>query len=88
MKNRFVMAMAVFAATTMQSAPAHHGFAVHYDVNSQVRIEGRVHEALMKNPHATIKVLGRESVVAITRDPTRAQVREVQSRLLALTVKC
>jgi len=41
----------------MHSASAHHGFRVHYDVADQVRIEGRVHEVLMRNPHAIIKVL-------------------------------
>jgi len=51
------VAMAIFAAIAVQSASAHHGFAVHYDIADQVRIEGRVHEAILKNPHSVIKIL-------------------------------
>lgn len=57
MKKHSAMAIATFAAIAMHSASAHHGFRVHYDLADQVRIEGRVHEALMRNPHAIIRVL-------------------------------
>ena len=55
MKKR--VAMAIFAVVSMQRASAHHGFAVHYDIADQVRIEGRVHEAILKNPHSVLRIL-------------------------------
>lgn len=43
--------MAVVLAA--QPAFAHHGFAVHYDVADQVRLEGTIDRVLLKNPHST-----------------------------------
>jgi hypothetical protein len=54
-KRTQLVAVAI-AALAAQSAFAHHGFRVHYDLADQVRIEGRVHEVLMRNPHAIIRV--------------------------------
>jgi hypothetical protein len=36
---------------------AHHGFAVHYDVADQVRIEGTIHAVKYRNPHSEISVV-------------------------------
>jgi len=47
----------IVGAVAAQSAAAHHGFAVHYDVNDQVRIEGKVYKVRLKNPHAEIQIL-------------------------------
>lgn len=56
MNKRIQVIIASIAVLAAQSASAHHGFRVHYDLADQVRIEGRVHEVLMRNPHAIIKV--------------------------------
>ena len=40
-----------------EATSAHHGFTVHYDVATQVRIEGTIHEVRYKNPHSVIRVL-------------------------------
>jgi hypothetical protein len=47
--------MAVVLAA--RPAFAHHGFAVHYDVADQVRIEGTIDQVLLKNPHSEVRVL-------------------------------
>ena len=47
----------IVGAVAAQSAAAHHGFAVHYDVNDRVRIEGKVYKVRLKNPHAEIQIL-------------------------------
>jgi hypothetical protein len=47
----------IVGAVAAQSAAAHHGFAVHYDVNDQIRIEGKVYKVRLKNPHAEIQIL-------------------------------
>lgn len=39
-----------------QTAAAHHGFATHYDVDNQIRIEGTVHAVDLRNPHSYIGV--------------------------------
>jgi hypothetical protein len=46
----------IVGAVAAQPAAAHHGFAVHYDVNDQVRIEGQVYKVRIKNPHAEIQI--------------------------------
>lgn len=48
-----VAASLVFALTSH----AHHGFAVHYDVATQVRIVGTIHGVKFRNPHSEISVL-------------------------------
>ena len=57
MNRRLGIVLATVGAVAAQSAAAHHGFAVHYDVKDQVRIEGQVHKVRIKNPHAEIQVL-------------------------------
>jgi hypothetical protein len=57
MRRRLAIVAAILGVVGMQLASAHHGFRVHYDIADQVRIEGRVHEILMRNPHAIIKVV-------------------------------
>jgi hypothetical protein len=57
MRRRLAIVTAILGVTGMQLASAHHGFRVHYDIADRVRIEGRVHELMMRNPHAIIKVV-------------------------------
>lgn len=49
--------LAVLCLFGTSASRAHHGFAAHYDVATQVRIEGRIHEVRYENTHAVIKVL-------------------------------
>jgi len=49
--------LAIAGVFTARIAYPHHGFAVHYDLADQVRIEGRVHEVSLRNPHSVIRIL-------------------------------
>ena len=52
-----ILLIAVLSLIHANETWAHHGFAVHYDVATQVRIEGTIHEVRYRNPHSIIRVL-------------------------------
>lgn len=56
MFRRITVPALICSALMTTTAYSHHGFAVHYDVNEQIRIDGRVHEILLRNPHSVVKV--------------------------------
>ena len=57
-----VAALTVAALTVALAVPAgaHHGFAVHYDPNSPVRIEGTVVRFDFRNPHSSLMIEARD----------------------------
>ena len=56
MNKPLVILIATASVFSARAACGHHGFAVHYDVNDQVRIEGQVYKVRIKNPHAEIQI--------------------------------
>ena len=62
----YLRLMAVAAVPVVLAVPAgaHHGFAVHYDPNSPVRIEGTVVSFDFRNPHSSLTIEARDEAGA------------------------
>lgn len=52
-----VLPFALLSLICVDAAWAHHGFTVHYDPATQVRVDGTIHDFNLKNPHSVLKVL-------------------------------
>lgn len=56
MFRRSAVLVFICSALMTNTAKSHHGFAVHYDVSDQIRIDGRVHAIQLRNPHSVVEV--------------------------------
>lgn len=46
----------ITTVTAIPTSHAHHGFAVHYDINKSVSIEGVLQSVALRNPHSEITI--------------------------------
>ena len=59
-----LMIAGILLVVLSASVDAHHGFAVHYDPNSPVRIEGTVVSFDFRNPHSSLTIEARDEAGA------------------------
>ena len=56
MKDRLLLAIVGVALLTGTSAYAHHSYAATYDVEESVRLEGRLIQFALRNPHSYVHI--------------------------------
>jgi hypothetical protein len=56
MKYRLLLATLVMALLAGTSAYAHHSYAATYDVEQSVRLEGRLVQFALRNPHSYVHI--------------------------------
>jgi len=56
MPRHLALAGGLIVAASLPTADAHHGFAVHYDPNRYITIEGTVRQFDFVNPHAVLYI--------------------------------
>jgi hypothetical protein len=54
MRTLLVIASAIFVAVT--TASAHHSFGATYEVNKQIKLEGKIAQFVYRNPHSFVHV--------------------------------
>jgi hypothetical protein len=57
MKPRVFLLIAAVALLSSAAADAHHSFAATYDVESQIRLEGRLVQFALRNPHSYVHIM-------------------------------
>lgn len=62
--RQYLMVVAILLVVLSAPVDAHHGFAVHYDPDSPVRIEGTVVSFDFRNPHSSLTIEARDEAGA------------------------
>ena len=58
MKGEVVVLIIAAALLPGMTAHAHHSFAATYDVDKTIKIEGKIAQFLLRNPHSFVQVKG------------------------------